>query len=383
MISSPSETTRNGNTGAHLFCVMLLSISLTVAPGHVLHAIDDNRGSSEPEERDPAGVISYLRGSCQVREEQEKPYRNAVTGQEVYTSTWLKTGPDSAAELNMKDGATIRLTSDSEITLHDYTLGEKKSTGIGLLIGRVDVVVRKLLGTFEVDAVTVTAGVRGTTFSVAVREDGETLIAVDEGSVSAGFEHRQKLISGGERAVFTVDGRTSAVNEELTYAQWRQQAIERIRTDPRSVLKRMLIRERMIIQRLKQQQEQVEKYRQQWRRFLHRTAFLHRQQRYREELILIERQTKGAGKAVVYFSRVRRNLTAVRSVMVLAARIERRLDPKDQRRVPELDQLTEEYRRISAVVKQVEIAERSLKRVLFLLNRRAAELREMENPKRP
>lgn len=362
--------------GACACFTLLLLAPAALSPHRALHAVDGAPAPLRPDQAEPAGVISYLRGDCLIRDHQHQPYHRAAAGREVHTSTWLKTGPDSAAELVMADGAVIRLTPDSEITLHDYPLGATRSTGIGLLFGRVDVVARRLQGALQVHSVTVTAGVRGTSFSVAIREDGEALILVGEGSVSASFENRQVLISAGGRVVFTLDGETSEPGGELTYDRWRRQAVERIRTDPRAVSRRMLARERVIVQRLKRQQDTIERYHEQWRRFLRRADLLHRQQRYDEEQALIEGGMESTGKAVLFFSGVRGDLAAVRSVMVLAARIERHLDRQALREVPELGQMTAEYRRISAVIERADAAERTLQRVLYLLNRRDESPRE-------
>jgi hypothetical protein len=354
---------------------LALALALLAAPS-LPRADGLDTGTARPGRAVPAGEITYVRGTCLVRHGREGPLRGAVPGQEVYASSRLKTAAGSVADLATADGAAVRLTPDSEITVHRYALGETRSTVIGLLFGRVDVVARGLPGAFQVESVTVIAGVRGTSFTVAVREDGEALVAVAEGSVSAELENRRKLIRAGERAVFTLDGEAGEPAGDFAYDRWRREAVERIRRDPREAARRMLAREREIIHRLGQQEDRARRYGEQWARLLRRVELLHERQRYEEELALIQRQASAAGEALLFFSGTRRLLTGVRSLMVLASRTQRRLDSRARRQVPELARLVEEHRRAGAAIERVEEAGEQLARVLDLLDRRAAWLRE-------
>ena len=59
---------------------------------------------------------------------------------------------------------------------------------MGLLFGSIRLFVTKLLPErqeFQVNTVSVTAGIRGTEFTVNVREDGDVLIQVEQGEIEA------------------------------------------------------------------------------------------------------------------------------------------------------------------------------------------------------
>lgn len=356
--------------------LLLLAAAAAFFPASVLTGEDQN-DVMEPGE--PEGTISYLRGTCMVKTEPDGEYEGVAVGQEVYAPGWVRTGPSSVADITMEDGSVVRLTPETQLTLHDYTLGNTRATGIGLLFGRIDVVVRKLMGTFEVDTATVTAGVRGTSFSVGVREDGETLVQVSEGSVSVELENRQELLDKGTAAAFTLRGTRETIAEDSTYDQWRRQALERIRNNPRAVLRGLLVRERVLVQRLKAQKSELDGYQEDWARFLRQVGYLHRNQRYDEELMLIQQQAAETRQAIQVMRAARRNLTALRSVLVVTGKIETALDQATRRRLPEIDQITAEYRRVSAAIKKVEMAERKLVRVLFILNRRSRKVRSLQN----
>jgi hypothetical protein len=118
----------------------------------------------------------------------------------------------------------------------------------------------------------------------------------------------------------------------------------------------------------------MEQFRKDFAVFLKRTHCLHEKKQYRQERLLILGQMEKTKKALGFFITARRQLTGIRSLMMLAARIEAQLDPTVAENLPSLQELRREYARMSVVIKRLDEAQKKLRGVLFMLNRRLDEL---------
>ena len=139
----------------------------------------------------------------------------------------------------------------------------------------------------------------------------------------------------------------------------------------------MLARERLIIARLKQNQQNIELYRKEFAEFLKKVGYLHQRKLYRQERALILQQITKTRKAIGFFIIARRQLAGIRSLIVLAARIEKQLDPETVAKLPSLQELRQEYQRITYAITKINEADRKLRQVLFILNRRLIELNRL------
>ncbi len=326
-----------------------------------------------------AGKITFLEGTCQVKKSLYGQFQDAVLDQTIHTSERVRTLHDSQTEITLTDSSTIFLTEDSEITIDRSVVRENTYTSIGLLFGNIRVFVRKLLiqkEEFTINTISVTAGIRGTEFNVAVREDGAVLINVEEGAIETTFNGDRHTIEKGSASAFLVTGEREDFKRPIDIQKWREEVIRMIRRNPEVFLRRLLARERAIIEQLKEDQKRLERLRSDFEEFRERVAELERQGRYQEELDLIERQIIIVKRVMIYFLRARKNLAVIRSVIVLAARIEQKIDPDVARASRALRQLRAEYTRITYVIRRINEAERRLRRVLFLLNRKYIELEE-------
>jgi hypothetical protein len=333
--------------------------------------------SAQPESG--AGEITFLEGTCQVKKSLHGQYQNAVLGQTVYTSERVRTLLESRTEITLTDSSTIFLTEDSEITIDQSVLREDTYTSIGLLFGNIRVFVGRLMAgkeEFAVNTVSVTAGIRGTEFDVAVREDGAVLINVESGEIRTTFDEDQHTIEEGSASTFLITGEREDFERPVDIQKWRGEAIRRIGQNPEAFLLRLLMRERVIIERLREDQERLGGLKDNFEVFRERVADLERQGRYREELEVIQMQIIIVKRVMTYFMRARRNLAVIRSVIVLAARIEQEVDTDVARTSRALRQLRAEFTRITYIIRRITEAERRLRRVLFLLNRKYDELEE-------
>jgi len=315
------------------------------------------------------GSITYLKGTCQVRV-QNGELEEVMLDQELFAGSTLRTLADSEAEIMLADGNVIYLSEEAEITLNGYSFREQKFTQIGLLFGTMRLLVKKLSGSsseIDVNTVTTTAGIRGTDLEASVREDGSVLINVDEGAVETETNGDVHRIEAPNASVFSLIGPREDFKGRIEPAQWRAAAIERIRENPDLFLSKLLERERRIIKGLREGQRNIEEYRKEWEEFLRKIRSLESRGRYEEERRLIEFQIARTKKGIILLLAARKQLTVIRSILVLAARIERDLPAQ---RLPTIEKLRQEYVRITAIIKKIDETERKLLRVLFVLNRK-------------
>jgi hypothetical protein len=334
---------------------------------------------AQNEEEEVLGTITFIEGQCQLKGEDGE-YGAAVLDQTVYPNDTLKTMEGSEAEITLYDGNVMKITEDTEVTLDSFQVSEEKRTNIGLLFGSVKLFIKRFSkekDEFSVNTATILAGVRGTEFDVSIREDGEVLINVDDGTVETEFDGDTHTIAKGNASVYNIEGKRKDYKGKIDYTQWRREAIEKIKQNPGLFLNRMLVRERLIIARLKQNQQNIELYRKEFAEFLKKVGYLHQRKLYRQERALILQQITKTRKAIGFFIIARRQLAGIRSLIVLAARIEKQLDPETVAKLPSLQELRQEYQLITYAITKINEADRKLRQVLFMLNRRLIELNRL------
>ncbi|MBI2254048.1 MAG: FecR domain-containing protein [Proteobacteria bacterium] len=116
---------------------------------------------------------------------------SAKVGDKLLTDEAIRTGPDSAIEMNFPDGATLRLEADSDLVLDSYVFDPsalKSAANISIPQG----VARYTTGGVSTDDTGVqfstpvaTVGIRGTDIVVSVGANGGTVIDVLSGKVTA------------------------------------------------------------------------------------------------------------------------------------------------------------------------------------------------------
>jgi len=115
----------------------------------------------------------------------------AKVGDQLLADEAIRTGPDSAIEMNFPDGATLRLEADSDLVLDTYVFDPnalKSAANISVPSG----IARYTTGGVSTDDTGVqfvtpvaTVGIRGTDIVVSVGTNGETVIDVLTGKVTA------------------------------------------------------------------------------------------------------------------------------------------------------------------------------------------------------
>lgn len=99
----------------------------------------------------------------------------------------ISVGPDSLAEVQLGELATILLDAETNVTLRELALaGDSQSARVGLQQGNILSRVAELgsRDRYAVHTRTAVGGVRGTEFLVSVAPDGQTTVAVSDGAVA-------------------------------------------------------------------------------------------------------------------------------------------------------------------------------------------------------
>jgi hypothetical protein len=90
---------------------------------------------------------------------------------------------------------------------------------------------------------------------------------------------------------------------------------------------------------------------------------------------IIDNQIVRLEAALALVVSARRNLTALRSILAIAGRVENSIpEHRKQSVIPILEQLKREYIRMSSVIQKLTDAERKLRNVLIVLNKKSTQV---------
>ncbi|MGI5819112.1 MAG: FecR family protein, partial [Armatimonadota bacterium] len=162
--------------------------------------------------------VSEAAGEVFVKTATEDDFRPLGDTEHVLAGYMVRTGLDSGVTLNWVDGSRVRLGPETSVLVRKCSLNTntKETTSLfDLDAGRIWVRVLSALGgktKFEVRTPTATAGVRGTVFSVAVDEAGQTSVSVYEGEVAVETDGTTATVTPGLQAI--VEGGTAQVDEQ-------------------------------------------------------------------------------------------------------------------------------------------------------------------------
>jgi hypothetical protein len=150
----------------------------------------------------------------------------------VKMSDVVRAEGDGMAEFKWSDGTRLRLTPNSQLTIKKVSYNSLKkadSSQFKLTSGKVYVRIVKPLARdshFEVETPTAVAAVRGTIFSVEVK-DGKTEVAVYKGTVKVsshnGKQRQEEIIEPGEVVQSSAPGILKTVPSRVEAAEFESQ----------------------------------------------------------------------------------------------------------------------------------------------------------------
>jgi hypothetical protein len=135
------------------------------------------------------GVFSEVQGDVKIL--RGDTYYQATAGVDVNEQDIIETGTDGSAQLDLKDGSSLRISESSRVLLSDYQLREDGSVvkaTIDVLSGWLRFAVSKLHGksSYGFNTPVMTIGIRGT----------EGIIRADTGDGSLMLEHGHVRVHG-------------------------------------------------------------------------------------------------------------------------------------------------------------------------------------------
>jgi hypothetical protein len=131
-----------------------------------------------------AGKLTFVAGQVEIN--SGKGWQKAQLGTVVNEADKVKTGAKGTVIISLKSGATLKLKSDSQITLSAVGNATTIDVGAGAVFSKVD---RRQAGqTYQIRAQTMVAAVRGTEFYFAYgnkkKEKSDMWLCVNEGKVN-------------------------------------------------------------------------------------------------------------------------------------------------------------------------------------------------------
>ena len=132
-------------------------------------------------------LVTLIDGEVYLIDENYKNISELKVGINVDEKDIIKTGKDASLELQLGDDSLIRVKENSILQIVKlFKDNELEQTEIKLVLGKILAKPKDLTegSSFEIKTKSVTAGVRGTEFTVVKTEEGVTKIAVNEGEVS-------------------------------------------------------------------------------------------------------------------------------------------------------------------------------------------------------
>lgn len=190
------------------FCIIALLLCLL--------SFSNARGAVSP----PAVAVEVSGPAHFITEEGQ--YKTLSKGRFLEDGQAIATGAGGRVKLKLRDGSSVEIFEKARLEVNELVTEEedKNETSLALILGHIEMKIKKLFAPEIVVTPTMIAGVRGTEFSVSVAEDGSSIVSVDQGkvSVSSGDEpdaEKGVLLSADQEA------RADAIGQRLR-AQKRQ-----------------------------------------------------------------------------------------------------------------------------------------------------------------
>lgn len=131
-----------------------------------------------------AGKLSFVSGKVEVN--SGAGWQKAALGAVLNQGDKIKSGPKGTVVVSLKSGATLKLKSDTEITLSSVGSSTTVDVSAGAVFSKVD---RRQAGqTYQIRAQTMVAAVRGTEFYFSFgkkkKDKSDLWLCVNEGQVN-------------------------------------------------------------------------------------------------------------------------------------------------------------------------------------------------------
>lgn len=147
---------------------------------------------------------------AEVSAEAPDAKRRLAVADQVRFQELISTARDSAAAIALVDGTELAMGENAVVRLDEFVLGGGPEASLSLRLGRG--ALRFVTGAmpkpaYRLSTPTASLTVRGTTFSLAVSDDGDTYLAVEEGAVTVATIGGQRVdVGAGESLEISAAG---------------------------------------------------------------------------------------------------------------------------------------------------------------------------------
>lgn len=182
------------------------------------------------------GTIVFIEGEVDYKSSTGQ-LEWADFGMKVRAGDTIITGEAGRCEIELENGSTINLASDTAFTFSQQDLGGSVQTVFSCSYGEIAYKFFKFTGKEPaIQSPGTTCGLRGTAFTVLVGADGSTLYVVSEGEVAVTSQSVEVLL-GLDEGVEVEVGETPGVIfpvliGEEDYSDWRAEAEVKAFSDP-------------------------------------------------------------------------------------------------------------------------------------------------------
>jgi len=172
-------------------------------------------GSRESDWEAPMqGRVSYVLGDVFIND------KVASVGDVILDGDVISTGPDSAADVEVKDFSIFHIKENTEIEVNNILTSPKVKVRKGWFL-----IIVKRNTSLEVDTPTVLAGVRGTVFFFKVYDEDKVYMCDCNGKIEL-FDSRSgeslKLIRSNYHTAFDLNREQGAVSVERTRVRYHE-----------------------------------------------------------------------------------------------------------------------------------------------------------------
>jgi len=177
--------------------------------------------AAEPNSPRPPGRVLTREGTVEYRRPGSTAWYEAPTKHVLETGDRLRTSDNGRATVELRDYSVIRLNPRSDLVITPPRRGTS-SVGFNFKQGLLYFFHRGRPGEVDVDTPVAIAAIEGTEFSLAVAEDGRTVLTVLDGRVALSNAHGAIALISGEQAEATAGAapRKTAVIEARNAIQW-------------------------------------------------------------------------------------------------------------------------------------------------------------------
>ena len=181
-------------------------------------------------------LVSYAAGAVDVKDTKGKRFPVDI-GDSLVPGETVITGKNGIAELEQGKAAVIKISPNTVFTILESKTGAEKETVMSCTLGSASFKFSRVLGKEpRIATPSLTAGIRGTSFTVFAGADGSSLILVEDGLVEVSAEGGSVELNPDEGVEVKPGGRPGEKFKvlwgQIDYSSWNSAKEAEFLADP-------------------------------------------------------------------------------------------------------------------------------------------------------